>query len=169
MRFKTITAAAAFAAVALATPAMAQDVGASIMGNDGNVVGTISANDGTTVVLDTGTHQVPLGPDMFAQADGIWSVNTTQAEVNAMMDEMVAQRQAMLAAALVEGAPVVTVDAQPLGTIETIEAEAIVLTYEETPLTLPKDLFAVDGEGTVMVLAELSAILEAMEAAKVAS
>jgi len=169
MRFKTITAAVALTAAAFATPAMAQDVGATIMGNDGNPVGTITARDDTTVVLDTGAHQVPLGPDMFAQVDGNWSINTTKTELDAMMDEMKAQQQAALAAALVEGAAVVTADAQPLGTIETIEAEAIVLTYEEAPLTLPKDLFALDGNGAVMVLAELSAIKAALEAAATAS
>ncbi len=162
MRLKTMTTAAALTVAAFAAPAIAQEAGASIMGNDGKVVGTVASNDGTTVMLDTGAHQVPLGPDMFAQADGAWSINTTKTDLDTMMDEMKAQQMAALEAALVEGAAVVTADAMPLGTIEMIEPEAIVLTYKEAPLTLPKNLFALDGNGAVMVLANHSAIMAAM-------
>ena len=165
MRFNMMTAAAALTAAAVAAPALAQDVGTTVMGNDDTAVGTIISNDGTTVMLDTGAHQVPLGPDMFAEREGAWTINTTKTDLDAMMADMKAQQQAALEAALVEGAAVITADAQPLGTIEMIEEEAIVLTYEEEPLTLPKNLFALDGNGAVMVLANHDAIMAAVDAA----
>lgn len=163
--FSKLTAATAALAFGLsAGTALAQDAGATIIGNDGNPVGTVASNDGTTVVVDTGMHQVPLGPESFAEADGTFTLNTTQAELNAAMDAMVAQQQEALAAALVVGAEVNSADAQPLGTIEELTAENIILADGEQKMTLPRDLFAVDANGGAMVLANHADIMAALNA-----
>lgn len=165
MRLKTIAATVAIAAAAFATPAMAQEAGATIMDNAGGTVGTVVSNDGSTVVVDTGAHQVPLGAGSFVESEGTFILGATKVELDTMMDAAVAQRQAALAAALVEGAAVVTADAMPLGTVTTVEEESVVLTYEAAPLTLPKTLFAVDGEGALIVRANHASIVAAIEAA----
>lgn len=165
MYLKTIAAAAALAATGFAAPAMAQEAGATILDNAGGTVGTVVANDGTTVVIDTGAHQVPLGVGSFVESGGNFILGATKAELDTMMDAAVAQREAALAAALVEGAAVITADALPLGTVATVEEDSVVLTYEAAPLTLPKTLFAVDGEGALIVRANHASIVAAIEAA----
>ena len=164
MRFKMISAAALLVSVA-ATPAVAQEVGATVMGNDDAPVGTVISNDGTTVLVDTGAHQVPLGTDMFAEAEGVYTINATKTAIDTMMADMKAQQAAALQAALVVGAPVVSADAHSLGMIKTIEAENIVLEGDPA-MTLPKNLFALSPEGMVMVLAEHATLMEALEAAQ---
>lgn len=158
-------AAAALAGTAFAVPAVAQDVGATVMGNDDAAVGTVLSNDGITVVLDTGTHQVPLGPDAFAEREGAWTLNTTQAELDTAWAAIVAEQEAALAAALVVGAPVITADAQELGTVDEINEDAVVVTHADTPLALPRNLFSVDPEGKLMVLANMADIMAAMNGA----
>lgn len=161
-RFVFTTVAAA--TTVFAAPAMAQDAGATIMGNDDAAIGTVLSNDGTTIVVDTGTHQVPLGAEAFAEREGVWTLNTTQADLDTAWAQVVADQEAALQAALVVGAPVVTADAQTLGTIEEITEEAIVLSHADQPLALPKNLFALDGNGMVMVLANMADIMAAMNA-----
>lgn len=165
MRFKTIAAAGAVAAMAVSAPAMAQDVGATIMDDKGGTVGTVVSTDGTTIVVDTGAHKVPLGADSIVESEGTFIIGATKAELDATMAAFAAEREAALAAALVEGAAVLTADAQPLGTVATVEEEAVVVTYEAAPLTLPKTLFVLDGEGALVVRANHAAIVAAIEAA----
>lgn len=167
MKFPKFTVAAAAMALALTlagNPAQAQQAGETVIGNDGNPVGVVLSNDGSTVMIDTGSHQVPLGLDSFGTSERGPTLNTTQAELDATMAEMLAQQAAALEAALVVGAAVVTADAQPLGTIETIEGDAVVLARDAGPVALPKELFAVNAEGGVMVLANMSDIEAALAA-----
>ncbi|QZH75111.1 MAG: hypothetical protein JY451_00250 [Erythrobacter sp.] len=159
-------AAAAVAATTFAAPAMAQDVGATVMGNDDAAIGTVLSNDGTTIVVDTGAQQVPLGPDAFAQREGVWTLNTTKAELDASWAQLVAEQEAALTAALVVGASVMTADAQDLGTVEEINADAVVVNHADTPLALPINLFGVDPEGNLIVLANMADIMAAMSQAQ---
>ncbi|WP_156169891.1 hypothetical protein [Aurantiacibacter luteus] len=159
-----LTAAATLAAL-VAAPAAAQEVGTTIVGNDGVAIGTVLANDGTGVVVDTGTHQVPLGVEAFAERDGAWTLNTTQAELDTAYGAMLAEQEAALAAALTVGASVVTADAQALGPVTEINGETVVVTHMDTPLALPREAFGVDAEGTLMVRADMAAIMAAMNGA----
>ena len=154
--------AAILASATFAAPAMAQDVGASIMGNDDAEIGTVASNDGTTVVVDTGTHQVPLGTEAFAQADGVWTMNTTKAELDTAFANLVAQQQAALDAALVVGAEVATADQQPLGPVTEILDDGVIVTHMDQAVTLPRDLFALDAEGTLIVLANMADVMAAL-------
>jgi len=163
---KAIFAAGALTLASGWGAALAQDVGATIMGNDQAAVGAVVSNDGTTVVVDTGKHKVPLGTDSFAQNEGVWSLNITKGELDAMMDQAVAEAEAKLAAALVPGAQVVTADAQVLGAVDTIDGGNVVVKGEnDFVVTLPKDMFAVNAEGALMARANHADIMAAIEAA----
>ncbi|APE29180.1 hypothetical protein [Aurantiacibacter gangjinensis] len=173
-RFALIAAAgAAFAA----TPAMAQDAGTTIMGNDDAAIGTVISNDGTTVVVDTGAYEAPLPAELIANTDGVYSVNATKAQIDGMMAARVEEQQAAAAAqaqaeaeaaaaldaALVLGAPVITNDAQALGTIDEFAGgNVVVKTADDTLITLPRDFFALDDNGTLMALADLETIMNAV-------
>ena len=177
MKFGKLAVAALMVA---ATPAAAQDVGTTVMGNDNAPIGQVIANDGTTVTVDTGMHQVPLPTNAFAVADTGASLNITKAQLDEMMTAQLAQQQAAMAeaqaaaaaeaaakleAAIVVGAPVITADAQSLGMIDELAGDnVIVISDEEQLVTLPRNLFALDGEGTLMALANHADIMAALEA-----
>jgi len=167
------------AAVTLApVAAHAQDVGTTVFGNDDAPVGTVTANDGTTVTIDTGKHQAPLPLNLLAEREIGWTINATQAQVNQLMDQQVAQAAAnaeaqaaaeaeaaaKLDAALMVGNDVITADAQPLGTISTVGAENIVVTNEEVGLvTLPRGFFALDANNQLVARANLADIMAAVQ------
>lgn len=147
----------AFLATAIAaTPfaANAQDVGATIYGNDEAAIGTVTANDGTTVTVDTGTYKAPLPANALAEREGQWTVNATKAQIDSMMEQQVAQANAKRDAALVEGAMVMSADGQPAGTIYTIDndVDAIIVQREGGIITLKREHFAVDPNGSLMAL-----------------
>lgn len=174
---------AKFAAAALviaASPAMAQDIGSTVMGNDDAPIGEVIANDGTTVTVDTGKHQVPLPANAFAVTDTGASLNITKTQLDDMMSAQLAQQEAAmkearaaaeaeaaakLQAALVVGAPVITADEQTLGMVDEFAGDNVIVKAEdETLVTLPRNLFALDGEGTLMALANHADIMAALEA-----
>ena len=180
MKFaKYLAAAGALAIVPVA--AQAQDVGATVMGNDDAPVGTVISNDGTTVTVDTGTYQAPLPANAFGTSEAGPTLNLTQAQLNDLMAQQIAAQEAAaaeaaaaqaaaeaeaaaaLAAALVLGAPVITSDNLPLGTVDEFIGENVVVkTADETLVTLPRNFFAIGPNGNLMALAELEAILAAV-------
>ncbi|MEP3420361.1 MAG: hypothetical protein ABJN35_01380 [Erythrobacter sp.] len=142
------------AAVALSPfAASAQDVGATVMGNDDAPIGTVTANEGGVVTVDTGKHSAPLPANLLAQRDGQWSVNATQAQINGMMDAQVAAANAARDAALVEGAAVVSAEGTPAGTVFTVDTENTVIVQSEAGIiTLTRESFAVSPSGALMAL-----------------
>ncbi len=160
---------AAIAAVALAlTPAsvLAQAVGETVNGNDGSAVGTVVSNDGATIVVDTGTHRVPLPADVFATGEAGSSINTTKAELDTLYAGQLAEAAAARDTALVAGAAVVTADAQTLGSVDTIDGDNIVIREGEFVVTLPREMLALDANGQLMALANHADIMAAIEAAQ---
>ena len=152
MKFAKLALLASAVAV---TPivANAQDVGATVYGNDDAAIGTVTANDGTTVTVDTGKHQAPLPGAALAQREGKWTVNATKAQIDGMMDQQVAQADAARDAALVEGAMVTSADGMPAGTIYTIDSEDTVIIKNDAGIvTLTRDAFAADANGALMAL-----------------
>lgn len=173
MKFaKYLLAAAALAAA----PAMVHaqgaaevelNAGATVMGNDDAPVGTIVSADANAVVVDTGTHQVPLPPSAFGQSETGPTVNITKAQLDEMYAQQLAEAEAALQAALVVGAPVITADNQSLGMVdEIVEAEGnvIIKAEDEQLVTLPVDMLALDPNGSIMALANLADIQAALEA-----
>ena len=165
MKFTTLLATAAALAVA-PFAAQAQDVGASVTGNDDAEIGTVVMNDGTTVVVDTGMHKAPLPANAFGgNAEAGWTLNVTKTQLDEMMSAQLAEAAAALEAALVVGAPVVTADAQSLGLIDKIEDATIIIKGEDESLvTLPVDMLALDADGAIMARANMADIQAALEA-----
>ena len=164
MKKIAFTAAAALAALA-ANPALAQDVGDTVMGNDGNAIGTVADKNEQAVLLTVGEYQVPLPANAFGEGENGPTLNITRDQLVQMHEEQLAAAEAALAAALVEGAAVVTADPQPLGTIDNIDGTNIVIVREdESMVTLPRDMFVVDPNGTLMAritMTDLEAALAA--------
>ncbi|WP_298301982.1 hypothetical protein [uncultured Erythrobacter sp.] len=171
---------ALFATAIAATPiaANAQDVGATVFGNDDAPVGTVESNDGTTVTIDTGKHKAPLPLNLLAEREGKWTINATQAQVNGLMDQQMAQAEAAaeaqaaaeaeaaakLNAALTVGSAVITADAMPLGTISELDAANVVVTNDDVGLvTLPRGFFALDAEDQLVARANLADIMAAVQ------
>ncbi|MCK0100163.1 hypothetical protein MWU38_12290 [Qipengyuania sp. S6317L1] len=171
---------ALLATVFAATPmaANAQDTGATVYGNDDAAVGTVESNDGTTVVVNTGKHQAPLPANLLAEREGKWTVNATKAQIDGMMDQQVAQAEAAaqaqaaaeaeaaakLDAAIAVGTPVITADAQPLGTIsELMDANVVVENDEVGLVTLPRNFFALDANDALVARANLADIMAAVQ------
>ena len=70
--------------------AMAQDVGATVYGNDGNPIGTVEAVQNGVVLIDTGKHKAPIPADLIGAGTAGPSINATKGQIDAMMDEQVA-------------------------------------------------------------------------------
>ncbi len=173
----------AFMATALAaTPiaAQAQDVGATVYGNDGNAIGTIESTDGTNAIINTGKYTATLPLSAFGTSEQGPTLNITKAAIEqqlAAAEE--AQKKAMaeaqakaeaeaaaaLQAALVVGAPVITADSQSLGLVDEINGNNVIIkTEDETLVTLPLNLLAANPDGGLFALANHADIMAALEA-----
>lgn len=166
---KLFFAAAALAAAPVVVHAQAAEidlsVGANVTGNDDNAIGTIIANDGTTVVVDTGMHQIPLPADAFGQGEAGPTVNITKVALDEIFTAQLAEARAALQASLVVGAPIITADAQSLGMIDEIDGTNVIIKSDDKSLvTLPVDMLALDGNGAIMALANMADIEAALAA-----
>jgi hypothetical protein len=145
-----LAAALAFAAApaALLAQAPAQDVavGTTIYGSDGQSLGTVTAVANGTVTVDTGSHQAALPATAIGKTDKGPTVGLTKAELDAQIESLAADQAAKLAAALVAGAPVVDVDGAALGTIKTVEADAVVVEGANGAFTLKPEHFSLQGD-----------------------
>jgi|GEM_PF-1657506 len=164
MKKIALTAAAALAALA-ANPAMAQEVGETVTGNDGNAIGTVAQTSEQAVLLTVGEYQIALPANLFGESETGPTLNVTRDQLVQLHEQQLAEAQAALEAALVEGAAVVTADPQPLGTVNAVEGENVVVARaDETLVTLPKEMFAVDPNGALVariMMADLEAALAA--------
>ena len=164
MKKIALTAAAALAAFA-ANPALAQDVGDTVMGNDGNAIGTVAETNAQAVLMEVGEYKIALPANAFGTSEAGPTLNVTRDQLVQMHEEQLAAAEQALAAALVEGAAVMTADPQPLGTIDNIDGTNIVIMREdETMVTLPRDMFVVDPNGALMariMMSDLEAALAA--------
>lgn len=151
--------------------ALAQDVGATVYGNDGNPIGTVEAKADGIVTIDTGKHKAPIPADLIGAGASGPSINATKAQIDAMMDEQVAAALAQRDAALVVGAAVVSANGNPAGTLKEVDlaADAIILESPEGPVALKKEHFAVSPEGKLMALFTREQIASAAASAQAAS
>jgi len=171
--------AASVAALALvAAPAIADGpvaAGATVVGPEGNLVGTIESVADGQAVLDTGKHKVPLPLEAFGQGDGKLTITVTKVQLDGMMDEQLAAAAANRDAALIVGASVVSADAHPVGTLLTIDDanDAIVVQRDGGVISFKREHFALDGNGALMALFTLSQIdantVEVPEGAQIVS
>lgn len=173
-------------AIALASfsyAGVAQDVGQTVYGNDGNPIGIIeSVTDGVATV-NTGKHEAPLPINLFGQGENGPSINATKAQIDAMMDARMAEieRQAAeaaaaqaaaeaeaaarLQAALIIGNQVLTADGILLGLVDELAGDNVVIkNAEEKLITLPSTLLSADTEGQLTALANYADIMAAVQA-----
>jgi len=129
-------------------------VGATVVGNDGNPVGTVESISGEVVVIDTGTHKAPVPATAIGTDASGLSVNITQAQLNEMMDAQLAEANTRRDAALVQGAQVVSANGNPAGTLAEVDlaGDVIVLDSPAGKVALKKEHFAMDSEGRLMAL-----------------
>ncbi len=147
------TAALSFAALPFA--AQAQDAGTTVYSQvDDSTVGTIASNDGATAVLDTGSYKAPLPVGTYAEREGKWTINATKAQIDGMMAAAEAEAEKKLAAALVDGAAVVSADAMPVGTVLAMDPETdqYLVENESGIITLKREHFAVNANGALTAL-----------------
>jgi hypothetical protein len=154
MKFIRLAAAAALATAALGSAASAQDVaaGATVYGPDGVAVGTVESVAGGVVTLDTGAHKAPLPADAFGKSDKGPTITVTKAQLDEMVEQQLAAATAKRDAALVAGAAVVSPKGAALGTIKSVEGDAIVLETAEGPVQLKREHFAIDAGGKLIAL-----------------
>ncbi len=152
MKFvKLAVLATAIAATPIA--ANAQDAGTTVYGNDDAPIGTVESNADGIVTVDTGTHKAPLPANLLAEREIGWTVNATKAQIDGMMAAQVAEANAKRDAALVAGAPVVSADGIPAGTVYTVDdADTAIVKSDAGIITLKRESFALNAEGALMVL-----------------
>ena len=151
-----VAAPAAFAQTAAPADAASSAIttGATVLGNDGNPVGTVESIAGEVVVINTGKHRAPVPASAIATGEGRLSVNIAKAQLDEMMDKQVAEAAAKRDAALVTGAAVVAANGTPAGTLAEVDlaADTIVLASPAGKVALKKEHFAIDGDGRLMAL-----------------
>ena len=155
-----------------ATPitASAQEAGQTVYGNDGKPIGTIESVADGVATVKTGVHLAPLQLEMFGTSEAGPTLNITKGELNNILDTQLAQAEARLTAALVEGASVSSADSLPAGMIQSVDAEADVIVVErETGLvSMKREHFVTDANGALMArftLAQIDSFTVSNEAA----
>lgn len=154
MKFAKLAAAAAFAAAAtFPAAALAQvTAGAKVYGPQGGEVGTVVSVDAGVVTVDTGTHKAPLPQDAFGKSDKGPTITVTKAQLDAMMAEQLAAANAARDAKLVAGAAVASPKGAALGTIKSVEGDAVVLDSSAGAVSLKREHFALDAQGALIAL-----------------
>lgn len=132
----------------IAAPAPKLEVGATVFDPKGGEVGKIDAISGQNVVVATPSNKVTLGANAFAQWPQGLTIAMTQAELDAAATQAAAKTAAALEGALVAGAPTHSLGGSKLlGTVKSVEADAVVLTTERGDIQLPKTAFTVGPAG----------------------
>ncbi|MEM7690289.1 MAG: hypothetical protein AAF291_14820 [Pseudomonadota bacterium] len=157
MKLSKLAVLASTAAVTFGAPfaASAQDAGATVFSQvDESTVGTIESNDGTTAILDTGDYKAPLPVGTYAMRDGKWTINATKAQIDGMMAAAEAEAEKKLAAALVDGATVISADTMPVGTVLAMDPEKdqYLVESDTSVITLKREHFAVNPSGELTAL-----------------
>ena len=147
---KTFIALAA-AATVFAAPAMAQDAGVTVVGNDDAAIGTVASNEDGQVTLDVDGRAVTIGANAFVETDGVWTLNATKEQVTGFIDAQEAEAQAALDAAIAVGATVLTSDEQELGAIAEVTADGVVVPHGGQPVNVPVDMLTLNDEGVLGV------------------
>ena len=170
----------ATAAIAAATPAIAQQAaapaataataasgtpagvtaGATVMDQAGNVVGTIDSVDSSGAVLNTGKVKAKLALASFAATPKGPIIALTKDQVEAQVGQ--ASTQA-LDQALVVGAVVHGPQGAQIGTVESITGDQVVVATPKAKAQLTKSAFAADSRGLIigMTQAQLDAAIAA--------
>jgi hypothetical protein len=172
MRSLSIAAALLLASAPLAAQAPAANtslvVGATVKDTSGGIVGTIDAIEADSVIINTGKNQVAIPPASFGKTAEGPLLAATKAELDGAADAAAAAERTQVTAMLIMGAPVVGVEGQPIGTIDIIENNMVIVKTEAGEAQVPVNSFMrKDGKLTIGMTAE--AFAAAVEAAKTGS
>lgn len=154
------TAAAAPAAVNL-------DVGTMVFDSAGAEIGKVVSNDGTHAVIAFGDAQIAMPVTSFGTTDAGTALGLTVDQLAAGIAQQKAAAEAALNESLQPGATVHALNGSAtLGTIKTVEADAVVLTTAEGDVRLPKSAFfqAAHGLSTSFTADQFKAALAEMAA-----
>ncbi len=153
-------------AVAQAAPAHATWVGKTVLDPKEGTVGTVTTVKDGNVIVKTDRLEATLPATSFTYQQNKLYFGMTQAELNATIDKVVADREAALAAALQPGAEVKGSAGAVLGTIEQIDAEYAAIKLADGQIVrIPRSGIAATAEGAVagVSAAELEAQLESTQ------
>jgi hypothetical protein len=150
-RMKLARLAALPAAVLALSPLSAATdgvaVGATVFGPQGNQVGTIEQVDAQTVIVNTGKHKVPLGHEAFGASDKGPTITVTKAQLDEIVDKQIAEATAKRDAALVAGAAVVSAKSMPLGTVDSVDGDTVILARNDKKVALKREHFGMSDKG----------------------
>ena len=154
MKFTRLVALSTFlAAAAIPAAAFAQlAAGATVYGPDGSAVGTVASVDAGTVMVDTGSYKAPLPENAFGKSDKGPTITVTKAQLDEMMAQQVAAANTARDAKLVAGAAVVSPKGAALGTIKSVDGDAVVLESPSGAVALKREHFALDANGALIAL-----------------
>lgn len=148
-----------------ASPALGQapagvTVGMQVTDANGQPVGTVSAIQGSNLVIKTDKHEALLPASGFTPANGKLLFGMTQAQLDSQIEQAVAAANASVAA----GATVKGVGGTPLGTIESVaDGKAVITLQDGKKIAVPKEGLRGNADGTVTIgysAAQLEAMIQ---------
>jgi hypothetical protein len=139
-------------------------VGATVVDTAGAPVGTIETIAEGTAIINTGTNKAPYPLTSMTPGPKGPIIALTKAQ----LDGFYAEQAAKTAAALVTGAAVKTRNgAAEAGKIKSVAADSIVLTTAAgQDVSLPRNIFAVDPQGGVVIGFTAEQFAQAISAAQ---
>lgn len=140
-------------AAGLAFAAQAQtpvSVGATIYDTAGAVVGTVEAISGDVATVSTGNNKVGLPLSAFGTSGKGPVIAMTRAQLDAAAEDVKAKAEAQLKAQLAPGSTVYDTAGDPVGAIDTSDAEFVTLTVDTHKVKIPANAFT-QGEKGAMI------------------
>lgn len=166
----TLAAAGLF----VAAPAVAQaqagiNVGMQVTDASGGPVGTVTAIQGTNLLIKTDKHEALLPKASFTPANGKLLIGMTQAQLDAQIEQSLAAANA----AIVAGATVKGTGGASVGTIETVADAKVTITLPDgNKIVVPQEGLRGNADGTVTIgysAEQLEAMIQGANASKDAS
>lgn len=147
---KLFAASALSAALLLASPAVAETLraGAVVTDPQGGQVGTITVVDAQYVTLQTDRHTTRLPVSSFTATDSAVLFALTRDQLNAQLDQALAQAQA----AIQVGAVVHGRDGGVIGPIEAVDEQNVTVRFGDQPVRFARASLAPGQDGLVVGL-----------------
>jgi preprotein translocase subunit YajC len=154
MRVKVVMLSALGLALAVPSlPAMAQpaapiSVGMQVTDPSGAPVGTVTAVQGSNLVVKTDKHEVALPKASFTPNEGKLLFGMTQAQLNAEVEKSLVAADA----AIVAGATVKGLQGTSIGTLDKVEADAVTIKLASgQQVRVPRSGIRGNADGSVTV------------------
>jgi len=143
-------------------------VGATIKDTSGNTVGTIDAVEANGIIVNTGRNQIAIPASSFGAANNAPLLAATRAELDAAADAAAAEERKSVLATLQNGAPVVDAIGTPLGTVNLIEGDIVVIKMDSGEAQVPVNSLRMRS-GSLAIAMTAEAFSAAVEAARTGS